>query len=224
MRIFAFMLLTAFFALLGCNNGTTNLDVETIRWDQKDNDGFFRFYTNDSQNYGRPFAALSDQVNNSATYEIECKKVSGHQEIAYGLVFGAVDYENFYSLNISTTGYYTLSKRNSSNLMPIKEWERSDKLLTGYNKLNNLKVVKAGSRYTVFINGTEVHQFTDSSINGNKIGFFAWVGDESDESFPNKPVDIRFREVTDTTRAVSMVYPSVRFESAASYGMRNDKY
>jgi hypothetical protein len=63
------------------------------------------------------------------------------------------------------------------------------------NKSNIIKAVKTGTSYAVYINDTLVHTFAeDNAITGNRIGFQVSVGMESEESFPNTPVDVRFKQ------------------------------
>ena len=183
-------------ALASCDHGgLNNLPVSTIEW-VVDSDGFNQFYTNNSMHHNYTFWALyENSINGPNIYEIECKRISGNMYRSYGLIFGASDtaMDKFYFLNIFTQGFYYIGKWEGDNVTQIQDWQASGSLRTGYNRINKLKVVKAGTSYTVYINGTKVHQFTDSEI-GNRIGVIAYVGDEKEEPFPNKPVDVRFRQ------------------------------
>lgn len=55
---------------------------------------------------------------------------------------------------ISSSGTYTLIKAGTSSAIK-----------TGLDKWNLLKIVKAGSNYAFYINGTSLHTFTDSTYN-----------------------------------------------------------
>ena len=177
--------------LIGCNNGSKDLPISTIRW-ELGSDGFTQFYTNDSQNCNFSFFTQYDN-NKSNTYEIEAKKMSGYKNINFGMVFGASDKDNFYALLITLTGYYKVQKKIGGNYSEIIEWTSTDRLYSRYNELNTLKVTKSGSSYTIFLNGSQVNQFNDSSLSGDKIGFFVGVSSEINEDFPNSLVDVRFR-------------------------------
>jgi hypothetical protein len=77
----------------------------------------------------------------------------------------------------------------------LKDWTTSDKLETGYNKTNSIKVTKSETNYTVFLNDTQVYQFPDDgSIAGSRIGYYVSVGTAAYEKFPNTPVDVRFKQ------------------------------
>jgi hypothetical protein len=181
------------FVIIGCENGTNGLQISTVRW-ELGADGFTQFYTNDSQDYSRVFWSIYGN-DKKDSFEIECKRISGVQSTAYGMVFGVPDSDNsqYYYLLITNNGYYLLGKRTSDEYQTISDWTRSDKLFTGYNKSNILKVSRSGALYTIFLNGNQVYQFTDSSISGSRVGFYAAVSSEANEDFPNSPVDVRFR-------------------------------
>lgn len=181
-------------ALTACDTGSSDLPVSTIEW-ELDGDGFTQFYTNDSQYYGYSFWSLDDNKG-STTYEIECKKLSGSQYYAYGMIFGADNSasDKFYCVQITASGSYRVWMRNGSIRQALKSWESSDKLHTGHDTINRIKVTTSGTTYTVYLNDSQVCTVTDSSITGTRIGFFVSIGDATEESFPNSPVDARFRQ------------------------------
>jgi hypothetical protein len=169
--------------------------IETKAWESKD--GFIQFYTNDSKNYGKIFWTAYENVNAANTYEIECKKMSGSEDWHYGMIFDvSLDLYTYHRIAITSDGYYSVYSQNGKDDEGTmqKSWIRSDKLNTGYDTLNSIKVTKSGTTYTVFLNDAQVFEFTSSITGGNRIGYFAIVGSEEDEDFPNNPVDVRFRQ------------------------------
>jgi hypothetical protein len=200
-KVFGIIMMILFIALLaGCENLIGDLPVSTVVYDPGD-DEFIQYYTNDSQHYNDSYWALEENANDDPnTYEIECKKMSGNIEFGYGMAFGA-DADNpynYYMVLISADGWYSVQKskgdQNDSVETRILEWEKSDKIVTGYDKLNTIKVTKSASTYTVYLNNAQVYQFADTDNFGNSIGFYTAIGSETDESFPNSPVDVRFRQ------------------------------
>jgi len=181
-------------SVTGCDTGTNDLPVSTIEF-EPDGNGFIQFSTNDPQKRGT-WWNLYDNINDRNIYEIECKKMSGAKNIGYGMVFGASNTDNreYYLLGITTQGDYWIGKYSNEKFTTIKDWAESEKLSTGYNTINTLKVVKNGTSFTVFLNGSEVYQFTDTEISGDRLGYWTSIGSEKDESFPNTPVDVRFRQ------------------------------
>ena len=74
---------------------------------KSDGNGFIQFSTN-APKYDFTYWILYNNINESNIYEIECKKMSGASNYAYGLLFGAsnTDMRRYYDLGISTQGYY----------------------------------------------------------------------------------------------------------------------
>lgn len=197
LRIIIMLMFSA--VLFTACNPVTYLSVSRVEF-EADEDGFIKFYTNDKADYKISSWALYENKNTDPnTYEIECKKMSGHDEYPYGMIFGG-DVDNifkYYAVLISADGYYRIFKSKSEEENSdevIKGWKRSDALHTGYHTLNTIKVENAASTYTVYLNGIQIDQFTDAEYSGGNIGFYVSVGSKIDESFPNKPVDVRFRQ------------------------------
>jgi hypothetical protein len=196
-----FITVSLFFAFMfsGCDTGTGNgssdLPVSTKRW-ELGSDGYIQYYTNDSNNYDYSFWVLYENNNAPNTYEIECKKVGGNLSYYYGMVFGASGSgtTQYYCLDITANGYYRIRKEDNGSRTIIKSEASSDKLFTGLNQINDLKITLEETTYTIFLNNNQVFQINDLTPYGTRIGFYVAVGTDSDESFPNSPVDVRFRQ------------------------------
>jgi hypothetical protein len=199
MKYFITLSLLVVFIFFGCDpgigNGSSDLPVSTELWALR-SDGYIRFYTNDSTNYDYYFWNLYENKNAQNTYEIECKKMSGNLASGYGLVFGASDsgVNQYYCLEIYANGYYRIWYRDNDTRKIIKTVGYSDKLFTGTDKINNLKVALEGTAWTISFNGNQVYQLSNLTEYGSRIGFYVAVGSETGESFPNTPVDVRFRQ------------------------------
>jgi len=198
------MLISGFIA---CDTETSGTDIYTIRWETGE-DGFIRYSTNDPDNLYWSFWTFIDR-RNATYYEIECKKISGHRYQGYGMIFGASDTNggDFYLLEIDIDGSYSIWEHTREyidgeiydNWITISDWEYSDDLNRGYNTLNTLKVAESESSsgdtvYKVYLNGNQVYQIGDAFKFGNRLGYCVNIGDKSQESFPGKPVDVRFRQ------------------------------
>jgi hypothetical protein len=187
--------------IAGCDNDTepTDLSVSTKLWELGE-DGFIQFYTNDPQYNSYEFWRLYENTNDSDTYQIECKKVSGYVGMLYGMLFAASDSGSpsqyqYYLAGIDGNGYYRVDKRIGDKWEELQGWTSSDKLYTGYDKVNSIKASKTETQYTVFLNGVQVFQFNaDENITGDRIGYYCSVGSAANENFPNAPVDVRFRQ------------------------------
>ena len=183
----------------GNSQSTGNRAVSTIAWMQ-DGAGFIQYSTNDPENLRSGWWKFTDNILGNI-YQIECKKISGALDHGFGLVFGAsnTDNQKFYVLLISADGCYYIFKEDGKKRTIIKDWTISERIKTGYNVTNTLKVVKNGTEFTVFLNGGQVYQFKDSSIKGDRLGYWVTVGDQNEESFPNRPVDVRYRQPINET-------------------------
>ena len=168
-----------------------DLPIKFIFW-ERGTDGFYQFYTNDPHDLNCGFFSLFD-FNNSNIFEYELKKISGARNAAYGMIFGAVDFDNMYYIKININGRYCIGKSVNRSDTTIQGWTDSSKLRTGFNVSNTIRVTKSGSTFQVSFNGSNEYSFTDSSIRGNGIGPIAYVGSSQDESFPNTPVVIKVR-------------------------------
>ena len=193
--IFLAILLLSF---LGCDTGTSpasDLPLETINeWGA---DGFFQYYTNESIRYNSRFEYIGGNANpNPNIYAIDVKKISGAQNKAYGMAFAAIDPRNNYFVNITVNGHYFVGKRENNDVTVIQDWTVSPRLRTGFNTLNTLWVSQSDSTFNIFLNDFDVFQFTDSSITGDRISFITYIGTIEEESFPNTPVDVRFKQTS----------------------------
>jgi len=124
-----------------------------------DSDGFIRWYSNDPQNNNYGFWRLYENINGNNIYQIECKKISGAIDYNYGMVFGASNNvsNQWYALLITADGWYRIRRNYNGNYTTIKDWMLSDKLFTGYKKINCLKVIRSGAEFTVFLNNFQVY-------------------------------------------------------------------
>jgi hypothetical protein len=162
-------------------------------------DGSIQFYTNDTAECNKTY--MSGVQNNTSTgapnvYQMEVKKVSGYHGMLYGMTFGAPDMANFYFFGISANGGYYVGKRVASTLSAIQGWTDSTEITTGYNAANTLKTELKDSTFELSINDTVVYTINplDASIDsGTKIGCITSIGTAAYESFPDVPMDVRFK-------------------------------
>ena len=192
--VFAFIIGLSF---VSCkNNDNSDLPVSTVEW-ALGADGFRQFYTNDSQYYNYYFRQIFTNPNvDPNTYQMEIKKVSGHPNVAFGMLFGMsnTSINEYYQVNISTIGGFCVIKRINDVYTTIQDWEVTGRLNTGLNQSNIIKVTRTlPDEYKIFLNGFQVFQFNDDDITGNRMSPIVYVGSNTQESFPNTPVDVRFK-------------------------------
>ena len=197
LKFFACLLIPLFFA--ACDSptgGSGNAPVSTVNW-ELGQDNFIKFSTNDSKYYQYSFSASYENRNADDIYQAELKKMSGSLNYVYGMMFALQDFDNYYRVDITTSKFYRILKRSGGADEVLKDFEITDLLYSGLNKINTIKAITSAAGFTVFFNGHEVFNSDDTSIAGEKIGYYASVGKESDEGFPNTPVDLRFRQKLD---------------------------
>ena len=201
--LLSFLLITAI-VLSGCGGGSPSVQVKTIEY-QDDGNGFTQFYTNDKRNYNYSFWH-SDLTPQETMFpvEIQVKKLSGNKSMVHGAFFCYKDDHNFYRVVIDTEGNYYIFKHNSNGTEPrttIRGKTASPNLNTGYNTLNTIHVERDDEgQFTIkfnnnYKNDTEVITFEDTTFTGGRCGFYVAVGDETQEQFPNTPVDVRFKQI-----------------------------
>jgi hypothetical protein len=176
----------------------TNLKIETIEW-ERDENGLIQFYTNDPAHYDTYYwTFFTSNINKPGTYQVELKRISGSWNYGYGIVFGAADdnFDQFYCVLISADGYFRVDK-DDVTWTEMQGWVTDSAVITGFGQTNTIKVIYSGNQFIIYINDIEVYiSDTDSAPFGNRFGLWVQIGLEGSESFPDTPVDIRFRQTT----------------------------
>jgi hypothetical protein len=188
------------------NLGDTNQDlsIRTIYYQAPgDNDGGLQFYTNDSKYYDRYMNYFLNNLNDDKNvYQCRLKKISGHEDYGFGILFCADDSDktniSYYRLFITAEGRFTVQKRLGGEWTePLVRWTASSFLKKGYDEYNYVKVVKAdtddSATFTIYFNDSLAVTFEDSTpLNGIRAGLVVSVNTSEKELFPNIPVDVRF--------------------------------
>jgi len=197
--LYFFILILLISIFIGCDSA----EVVTIEWIEED--GWLHFYTNDSNfnindknNYGYS-EYLYEQIDNPMTSRAGLiKKISGNPYTGYGIYFCYNDEDNFYILWINTKGEYMIGQCVQGNRVIIDLGGESENLKKGFGVENKLEVKKKEGEYTfeIYFNDEKEKDLFNSSFIGGKFGFFVYVGDSSQESFPAVPEEVFAKEVT----------------------------
>jgi len=214
-------LLVPFFVFSGCDLGTdlpfsTRTEWREDGFFQFSTNEHWRYGYVFRNNF---YNVDSNDDKDTENFEIEVKKISGNRHMGFGMIFGQVDDGRHFYVIINVNGQYMIGRRNLVTVtdphggtsqdfvdQPIlgrtlaASWMDSDRLRRGVNRANTIRVERSGTTFVVFFNGYEVDRFSDGFIiagthdaEGHRIGFRASVGTNLLESFPNTPVDVRFR-------------------------------
>jgi hypothetical protein len=104
--------------------------------------------------------------------EVDAMQISGPNEnmAAYGVIFRALDSNNFYNFRISPNGRYTIEKRTNGQWdTPLRDWTVSNLIKQG-SLMNHIKVVCKGSQIELNVNGYHLTTVTDNSYTSGTIG------------------------------------------------------
>ncbi len=72
-----------------------------------------------------------------------------------GLVFWAIDYEDYYYLLVSGDGWFAVKHWTNSRVLDPVPWRQSAALKKGVGVSNQLRLVTKGNQATVYINDAE---------------------------------------------------------------------
>lgn len=202
--LFTFVVVCVFLFAACSAGGAGDTSYQSILW-QIDGNGDYQLKTNDPQYCnGTFYKYMADEIVMD-TAEIECRRVSGYSHMGYGLVFcydSSTDVR--YRMLITVNGSYKISEMykdgDSYSYNTLVDWTSSGGAInTGYDMSNTLKVVwdSGSSNFDFYINdifivSLPLANFTNQRT-GGQIGFIAPIGSESQESFPQTPVDYRFK-------------------------------
>ncbi|GHV93990.1 hypothetical protein AGMMS50293_03100 [Spirochaetia bacterium] len=188
-----FFVLMITLVIAGCATTPKVPPVNTF-FEQGD-DGWVHYFTNDRARYGFQQRKTFDNPNSDPNvYEVDVKKISGFENMGFGLLFGAKDDNNFYVVNVYVKGIYGVRKSVGGTITNLTGSD-SPLINQGFDVVNSIKVVKGGAGYDIYLNGnsTPVYTVTDTSVTGNKIGYYVLIGASGYENFPDNPVDVRFK-------------------------------
>ena len=186
--------------LTACSDGSesSGLPIKTINYEMK-NDGFVQFYTNNPEDYNVICFCPLENTENLNEFEIACNKKSGAVGFEYGLIFDCVKTGSNFTyifVGITANGAYCIWERipGGWNDITKQNYITSDKIITGTNKTNKIKIKRTDENFSVYINDAFINTYNKPRQNG-LYGLFTFVGTEEYEDFPNTPVDVRFKVI-----------------------------
>lgn len=115
-------------------------------------------------------------VFSSSTYtvEVKMKRVAGSTTSSNSIILctgTSMNSVNGYLFNYTTGGYYSIWKYTGKNLQTgsgasdsIKIWSYHARVNKGLGTWNTMKIVRAGSNYSYYLNGYLIYSFSNSSF------------------------------------------------------------
>jgi len=114
-------------------------------------------------------------LNQNKDFKIETLivKKSGVDNTGYGLVWGK-NSTSYYWFNITSNGYYRISKNENGTFNNLVGWTKSDAIKKGDGKYNILKIEKRGNKVNYYVNATKVKTLDFTPFFGNEFGFLLY--------------------------------------------------
>ena len=172
---------------------------ENIYW-EPDGSGFIRFRTDDPANAAQGFVKLyplTQEDPMTTPVEVTVKKILGSVGGGFGVVFCALDEQNYFKVLITVGKMYKITRVIAGGDTLLKDWTRSTDLMADWGYENTLKITHGGGMFNLSFNaGTEPPiTFPDSGVAKGQSGFYAYVSTAANE-YENGWVDVRFKMFT----------------------------
>ncbi len=117
--------------------------------------------------------------NADATVKVRLQDPLGGIGETAGLVFWAANGDEFYVLQISDSGTFSVARATPDKWTNPIPWRASDVLKTEPGEWNELRVKTVGRRATIFVNGEEIGTIKGRPPEGGSLmGFYTSVGSE----------------------------------------------
>lgn len=153
-------------------------------WDQYNDGEGFTDYDNGTYKIGvyndtlfywaNPYENFTDVI-----IEVQAQKVTGGDDMQYGIICRHEDVDNWYALIISGDGFAAIRKRyNGSELDFVTDWAEVSAINTG-NAGNNLRAECIGSQLSLYVNGTLAISANDGDITSGDAGLMAGTFDQA---------------------------------------------
>jgi hypothetical protein len=117
--------------------------------------------------------------------EVETKLVGGTDDNWHNIACRYQDDANYYGLDISADGYYSISKRVNGDIIDLLPPTLSSYINCGPDVINLVHIECIGSRLSLSVNGQLLGQVTDTTYSGGDIalGASAMAGDFTEIAF-----------------------------------------
>jgi hypothetical protein len=112
--------------------------------------------------------------------EVDATKNGGPDTNDFGVICRYQGLDGYYYGTISSDGYYGINKKTASGSLQLGQGgeQYSDKIPTG-SVTNHIRFDCIGSTFTLYVNGIQIDQQTDSSYTDGNVGLIAGTYSET---------------------------------------------
>jgi len=154
--------------------GWTTTDTVQLRIAHQDGALHFQVNAPDSAAW-----AVAGKRAGDFILDVDATQVEGPDNNHYGVIVRYADEKNFYRLDISGDGYYSIQRYRDGAWEVLINWPESSAINRGATT-NHLRVIAEGPKLTWVVNGTIVGSVEDADIPVGDVGLTA--GTFPDES------------------------------------------
>jgi hypothetical protein len=122
------------------------------------------------------YAPVTQQTN--VDISVTAKQLSGPASLLYGIVFRASGQGNYYLFAIDANGKWTFAKLHNNTTSYLIQPTASAAIKGTLNQTNVLEIRAVGSHFSLFVNGIQVGQASDSAYSAGLIGLTSEGGVE----------------------------------------------
>jgi len=151
----------------GPSGGWKTVDTDQLRIAYQDGGLHFTINALDSI----AWAVAGKQVGDFIL-DVDATQIEGPDDNHYGVIVRYRDDRNFYRLDVSGDGFYSIQRYRDGAWEILVDWKESDAIRQGATT-NHLRVVAEGPRLTWVINGASVAEITDADIASGDVGLTA---------------------------------------------------
>ena len=126
-----------------------------------------------------PAGFNTSTINNSSLYDdvdicAEMTAGTPSQNDCGGIIFWAIDYDNYYAFEVSTDGQASFWRRQRGRWLSQVGWQNAPGIAKDASVVNELRVITKGKTAKVFINGTLFREVKGQPPkDGSQIGLIA---------------------------------------------------
>lgn len=123
-----------------------------------------------------------DYVYDDIVLSVDAEVLQGAGDGDYGLVCGEIG-DDFYALQITEDGYYSIWKQKAENIIYLADWAYSERAATG--KSHQIQAYCGRSRLILAVDGITLAEASDPEFRPGLVGVIAGT-------YQNAPLRVRF--------------------------------